>query len=97
MKRRSQAVQRDLPRPKEVNNGILRPVSDLSITGLQKAEELIKKEMLTMMHFDSLRNPIGSVNEKGSGQSRKAIEASQSFLNYHPYEEPRKNDITEVI
>lgn len=71
-------------------------ISDTSLSDLQKAEELIKKEMLTMMHFDSLRNPVNSGNEKGSGLSRKAIEASQSFLNSNPYEEYKEEDMTEV-
>jgi len=41
MRRRSQVLQRELPRPVEVNNAILRPAntSDSSLTDLQRAEE----------------------------------------------------------
>uniref|UniRef100_A0A0V0J3I9 Cell division cycle 5-like protein n=1 Tax=Schistocephalus solidus TaxID=70667 RepID=A0A0V0J3I9_SCHSO len=57
--RRSQALQRSLPRPTAVNRSVLRPptTSDMSLTDLQKSEELIKKEMLVMLHFDNLHNP----------------------------------------
>lgn len=98
MKRRSQALQRGLPRPNEVNNAILRPAntSDSSLNDLQKAEELIKKEMLTMMHYDSLRNPTNLSSEKGSGPSRKAIETSQTFLANHAYQEFDDKDMEQV-
>merc|ERR1719228_1780042 len=43
LKRRSQPVQRDLPRPTDMNHSVLRPLSDL-----QRAEELIKREMVVM-------------------------------------------------
>ncbi|KAH8857943.1 Cell division cycle 5-like protein, partial [Schistosoma japonicum] len=64
--RRSQVVKRSLPRPSAVNHTILRNVpgstnqplqQDASMTDLQKAEELIKQEMVTMMHYDNLNNP----------------------------------------
>ena len=77
MRRRSQVLQRELPRPVEVNNAILRPAntSDSSLTDLQRAEELIKKEMLTMMHYDSIRNPVGS-----AADNRHII---KQYLNLH--------------
>lgn len=53
-KLQSQAVQRDLPRPIDVNSGILRPTTDLN--ELQRAEELIKEEMIKMMHYDIVHN-----------------------------------------
>ena len=91
-------MQRSLPRPHEVNNAILRPAntSDSSLNDLQKAEELIKKEMLTMMHYDSLRNPVSLSSEKGPGPSRKAIETSQNFLATNPYEEILDQDMDMV-
>lgn len=60
--KRSRALQRGLPRPTFVNNAVLRPppstpAEEISLTDQQKAEELIKKEMLTMLHYDSLHNP----------------------------------------
>ena len=56
---RSQVVQRDYPRPTDVNHTVLRPkgAGDPQLTELQRAEELIKREMVTMMHYDALHNP----------------------------------------
>lgn len=98
LKRRSQALQRSLPRPHEVNNAILRPAnsSDASLSDLQKAEELIKKEMLTMMHYDSIRNPVNLSSEKGPAPSRKAIETSQNFLANNSYQEFDDKDMEQV-
>lgn len=47
--RRSQVIQRDLPRPVDVNMHILRSLMDSPLTDLQRAEELIKREMITML------------------------------------------------
>nr|SVE70296.1 EOG090X02CC [Daphnia similis]SVE70920.1 EOG090X02CC [Daphnia similis]SVE71551.1 EOG090X02CC [Daphnia similis] len=98
LKRRSQALQRSLPRPHEVNNAILRPAnsSDSSLSDLQKAEELIKKEMLTMMHYDSIRNPVNNSTEKGGGLSRKIIETSQNFLSNNSYQEFEDKEIEQA-
>lgn len=47
--KRSQVIQRGLPRPTEVNTKILRPQSEKqNLTEQQQAEELIKHEMITM-------------------------------------------------
>ena len=95
LKRRSQTLQRGLPRPHQVNNSILRPANTrgLSLTDLQKAEELIKHEMLTMMHYDSIRNPIRATVAEKSGSSRKAVESSHNFLANHPYNEYSESDV----
>ena len=55
LKRRSQPVQRDLPRPTDMNHSVLRPLnSDPPLSDLQRAEELIKREMIIMMHHDCI-------------------------------------------
>lgn len=77
---RSHVIQRDLPRPLEINTTMLRPANEMQgLTDLQKAEELIKQEMITMLHYDALNDPV-----PGSSQPPK----KQSHLNYldsHPY------------
>ncbi|KAM3177262.1 hypothetical protein ACTXT7_004874 [Hymenolepis weldensis] len=56
--KRSHALQRGLPRPTAINDSVLRSAAEEpGLTDLQKAEELIKQEMLTMLHYDSLHNP----------------------------------------
>jgi pre-mRNA-splicing factor CDC5/CEF1 len=58
MQSRSQPVQQDLPRPVEVSMAVLRlPHTDPPHTELQKAEELIKREMITMLHYDAVYSP----------------------------------------
>lgn len=65
MKKRSQALQRSFPRPHEVNVSVLRPLAgDIHLTDLQKAEELIKREMVTMLHYDALHNPPSTFSTK---------------------------------
>jgi len=52
-------VQRGLPRPTDINTSVLRSRGDIGqLSDFQKAEELIKREMVTMLHFDSYKNPI---------------------------------------
>uniref|UniRef100_A0A6M2DDQ3 Putative mrna splicing protein cdc5 myb superfamily n=1 Tax=Xenopsylla cheopis TaxID=163159 RepID=A0A6M2DDQ3_XENCH len=81
--RRSQVIQRNLPRPLEANMLILRPPSDSgNLTELQQAEELIKREMITMLHYDAVNNPV-------QGQAKKStlVHAQQlAYLEQHPYQ-----------
>lgn len=57
---RSASLRRGLPRPTVVNHSILRPPpqpSEPLLTDLQRAEEMVKAEMLCMMHYDNANNP----------------------------------------
>ncbi|XP_050309864.1 cell division cycle 5-like protein [Anthonomus grandis grandis] len=80
---RSQVIQRDFPRPQDVNLLVLRPQNEsYSLTELQKAEELIKTEMVTMLQYDNLKNPL-PVQVK---QSNKSQAQQLAFLEENPYE-----------
>lgn len=81
---RSHVIQRDLPRPQDVNMSVLRPPHESqSLTDLQKAEELIKKEMVTMLHYDSLKNPIAPQQ----GKKQAVTQAQQlAYLEHNPYD-----------
>ncbi|XP_066139936.1 cell division cycle 5-like protein [Euwallacea fornicatus] len=80
---RSQVIQRDLPRPQEVNLSVLRPLNEsYQLTELQKAEELIKLEMATMLQYDNLKNPLPMQNK----QSNKAQAQQLAFMEENPYE-----------
>lgn len=58
MKNKPKAVQRSLPRPSDMNHNILRPVEmKQPLSDYQQAEELIKQEMLIMLHHDVLTDP----------------------------------------
>lgn len=102
MKLRSQPVQRDLPRPADINNYVLRVVGhgDPPLTELQKAEELIKKEMLTMLHYDAAYTPtlsqLGVVPGK-KGQKGAMNQAQHlAFLEQHKYDNYTEEDLNEA-
>lgn len=80
---RSQVIQRDFPRPQEVNLSVLRPPNEsYSLTDLQKAEELIKLEMATMLQYDNLKNP----QPMQSKQSSKIQAQQLAFMEENPYD-----------
>ncbi|GFR13319.1 cell division cycle 5-like protein [Trichonephila clavata] len=97
-KKQSTAVQRDLPRPSDVNSNILRPAHcDPPLTELQKAEELIKQEMLVMLHNDALKNPPQTPGlGKNKPQARLNLAHHASYLERHPYQEYDETDIEEA-
>ncbi|XP_027862619.1 cell division cycle 5-like protein [Xiphophorus couchianus] len=91
LKLRHTSVQRNLPRPTEVNVSVLRPASMEPLTNLQVAEELIKQEMITMLHHDCLHHPSSSAvtqlqRGKTKGPASTSNNASHiSYLETHPY------------
>ncbi|EDV38652.1 uncharacterized protein Dana_GF24891 [Drosophila ananassae] len=81
LEKRSLVIQRNLPRPTEVNTKILRPQSEKqNLSEQQQAEELIKHEMITMQLYDSVKDPV-------PGQSQQKLEQLQSYFKANPYEE----------
>lgn len=97
LKRMHKAVQKNLPRPSEVNETILRPLNvEPPLTDLQKSEELIKKEMITMLHFDLLHHPFGEqfTGKKGKGPGFGSNNAEHmAYLEQNPYEKFSKEDL----
>ena len=104
MRLRSQVVQRDYPRPTEINATVLRPkgAGDQQLTELQRAEELIKREMVTMMHYDALHNPTlaqqGIAPGKKTQQQKAVISQAQhaAYLGSNPYEKFKEGDLEKV-
>lgn len=80
---RSQVIQRKLPRPAEINQSVMRPPAEMQgLTELQKAEELIKREMMTMLHYDALNDPpAGAVSVGKKPQTQQHV----AWLEQHPY------------
>ncbi|XP_053565570.1 cell division cycle 5-like protein [Bombina bombina] len=97
LKQRHVAVQKGLPRPTEVNETILRPVNvEPPLTDLQKSEEMIKKEMITMLHYDTLHHPYGdsAAVKKGKGPGSGSSSADHiAYLEQNPYEKISTADI----
>ena len=88
---RSQVIQRELPRPIDINLTVLRPPTEmLGLTELQRAEELVKQEMVKMMHYDAIKDPIvipGAVTKKNM------IAQYQSYLDMNPYDTINEHDL----
>jgi len=96
MKQKPKAVQRDLPRPSDMNHNILRPTDMVQpLNSYQQAEELIKEEMLIMLHNDVLTDP--TLNQCGipTGYKKPAnmknikplfAEKHQNYLKKNAYE-----------
>ena len=71
-----------------------------------QAEELIKQEMLTMLHHDAVYNPTanqamgaGPATAKGTASSQKAVVSQAQHLAYlerHPYRQYEDADLKQV-
>jgi len=100
LKLRSQAVQRDLPRPTDVNTNIMRPSGpgDPELTELQQAEELIKQEVLIMLHHDAVFCPPESTNTKSLPPQKLAANQAVhlAYLDKNPYTECDQEDLTKA-
>ncbi|XP_012276782.1 cell division cycle 5-like protein [Orussus abietinus] len=88
--KRSQVIQRDLPRPVDVNMNVLRPFMDSPLTDLQRAEELIKREMITMLQYDAMQNPMVPNTKRGASSLAQA----QGYLEQHPYVNYEPDELT---
>ena len=83
--RQSQAVQRDMPRPSVVNDKIMRPHEQLqNLSEMQRAEELIKAEMLTMLHNDAVKFPSNNSGKATQKQLASEMAKHQEYLKTKP-------------
>ncbi|XP_033635958.1 cell division cycle 5-like protein [Asterias rubens] len=100
LRQRSKVIQRGLPRPMDINTSILRPKDlDGPMTDTQKAEELIKEEMITMLHYDMLKTP--SLDADGIRRVEKLMtkpnpSLHQAYLEKTPYEEIGETGMNEA-
>jgi len=69
LSKRHAPLKKGLPRPSAVNESILR-AKDIQLNPLQEAEELIKKEMLVMLHYDAINHPAD--NQISSKHNKRA-------------------------
>ena len=75
-----------------MNHLVLRPLNvDPPLTELQRAEELIKREMIVMMHHDCIETPtpaqMGEGSKKKNSDRGIVNEAShRAYLDKHPYQ-----------
>ena len=82
-----------------MNETILRPQSvDPPLSELQLAEELIKREMITMVHFDSLHHPyVEALSKKVKGVGSSSNNAEHiAYLDKTPYHKVQEEDLKKV-
>jgi pre-mRNA-splicing factor CDC5/CEF1 len=93
MKTWSQPVQRNLPRPTEVNTFILKgkPHKDQKFRDLYQAEELIKQETLQMLRNDILYHPMSN-----SSKNKPYLMELKSNLEKLPQETHTEEDLQQV-
>lgn len=60
-----------------------------------QAEELIKSEMMTMLHYDSVYSPVPIVEPKRRGQVMSQAQ-HLAYLEQHPYINYGQDQITQV-
>ncbi|XP_062303613.1 cell division cycle 5-like protein [Osmerus eperlanus] len=102
LKMRHTAVQRSLPRPTEVNESILRPSGAEPLSELQQAEELIKQEMITMLHHDCLHHPAPSgpsqpQRSKSRGPASTSNNAEHiAYLDSHLYQTVSNEELAQA-
>ncbi|XP_021950425.1 cell division cycle 5-like protein [Folsomia candida] len=95
-KKLCKAVQRNLPRPMDVNETILRPPG-MDLTALQRAEEMVKQEMVLMLHHDALVAP--SDNQVVSRKGQPTVHNEQKhflFLEKHKYHDISRERMDEA-
>lgn len=95
LNKRHTSLKKGLPRPSAINETVMRK-SDVKMNELQEAEELIKREMITMLHNDALNYP--APNQISSKQNKRAqLPASHvAYLERNMYEEVSKEDLEEA-
>jgi len=76
---------------------------DPNFTQLQKAEELVKREMVTMLHYDAVYNPTlaqqGVVPGVKKPQAQKAVVNQATHISYlesHPYKKFDEYDLEQA-
>ena len=78
----------------EILKKLFRSLNDYSqLNDLQKAEEMIKSEMLSMLSYDALQNPIENPLKKNKGLSGDNAVQTKKFLDKNPYEKIDKKDL----
>ena len=86
----------------QVNESVLRPASMEPLLDLQLAEELIKQEMITMLHHDCLHPPgPNAANQLQRGKARGPASTSNnashiSYLETHPYKPVSTEEMEQV-
>lgn len=86
----TQAVQRNLPRPIEVNHNLILTTtsgnSEQPLNDLQRGDELVKREMLVLYHHDALSNPTDDQQQHAAKQAKTKVNAHIAYLDQTGYD-----------
>lgn len=86
----------------QVNESVLRPAAMEPLSDLQLAEELIKQEMITMLHHDCLHHPTNNAASqlqrgKNRGPTSTSNNASHiAYLETHSYKPLSPEEMEQV-
>lgn len=94
LEKRHTAVKVDLPRPTAINETIVRSNTS-QLDDVQMAEEIIKKEMLCMLHYDALNYPTPT-QIPGKSKKTGSVASHMAYLRSHPYDEVEPEDLQEA-
>ncbi|XP_066924379.1 cell division cycle 5-related protein-like [Clytia hemisphaerica] len=98
-RRRAQSVQRNMPRPSDVNTSVLRPNHmKVDLNSLQMAEELIKEEMIKMLRNDIVSHPtetqMFALNQKKTRAAAQTVmTTNKRVLSEEPLEDVTDDEI----
>ncbi|KAK6149712.1 hypothetical protein DH2020_017237 [Rehmannia glutinosa] len=108
LKKRSKVLQRELPRPPPasldlIRNSLMRADEDKSSfvppTLVEQADELIRKELLSLLEHDNVKYPLDekATKEKKKGGKRAANGKSLSVPSIDDFEEDTLKEADELI
>ncbi|KAE9593526.1 hypothetical protein Lal_00036572 [Lupinus albus] len=104
LRKRSKVLQRGLPRPPAaslelIKNSLMRAVEDKSSfvppTSVEQADELIRKELLTLLEHDNAKYPLDENKEKKKGAKRSASGSAVPVI--EDFEEEEMKDADQLI
>jgi len=95
LSKRHEAVKRSLPRPSAINDSIMRQ-ADVQLSEYQRAEEMIKSEMLSMLHFDALNHSADNQIHSKANKRAQLPASHVAYLERNNYEEIEAEDLEEA-
>ncbi|OIV95028.1 hypothetical protein TanjilG_10848 [Lupinus angustifolius] len=104
LRKRSKVLQRGLPRPPAaslelIKNSLMRADEDKSSfvppTSVEQADELIRKELLTLLEHDNAKYPLDENKEKKKGAKRSATGPAVPVI--EDFEEEDMKDADQLI
>uniref|UniRef100_A0A5S6QD91 Uncharacterized protein n=1 Tax=Trichuris muris TaxID=70415 RepID=A0A5S6QD91_TRIMR len=94
LRKQTKAVQRNLPRPYEINISVLRKDIPTFLSGPHAADEMLNREMLVLLHHDALHNPTPAQTKYMN--MTDAAGRFSDFLEKNPYTPVDEADVIQA-